>query len=129
MKRACLLILFVLIGCRKPANTSPPEAAKEEVASEQPADAAPAPRRPEASRATPSAASAPASASSETLVGAVHPFMTGQLRIFVRDKGRLPQNFTEFTSARMDSIPRAPEGFAWAIDEKTLEVKLVRERR
>lgn len=56
----------------------------------------------------------------------VHGFMTQQLRIFVQQKGRLPQNFAEFASARMDSVPRPPEGFHWAIDERTVEVKLVR---
>jgi hypothetical protein len=52
--------------------------------------------------------------------------MTTQLRIFIQTNGRMPKDFTEFASARMDSVQRLPEGFKWAIDETTQEVKVVR---
>ncbi len=51
--------------------------------------------------------------------------MTSQLRLFIQEKGRLPQDFAEFARARMDSVPRTPMGSHWAIDRTTQEVKLV----
>jgi hypothetical protein len=61
----------------------------------------------------------------EMVVGEVDPFLTDQLRAFVQQKGRLPGSFAEFASARLDSIPRPPEGRKWAIDGSNLEVKAV----
>jgi hypothetical protein len=52
--------------------------------------------------------------------------MTGQLKRFIEEKGRLPKDFAEFAAARMDSVPRPPEGLKYAIDATTQEVKLVK---
>ncbi len=88
----------------------------------------PAPAQSAAARSSnpPKTAPAPLPQASQPLVGAVHGFMTTQLRIFIKQHGRLPKDFTEFASARMDSVPRPPEGLKYAIDEATQEVKLVR---
>jgi hypothetical protein len=40
----------------------------------------------------------------ENVAGEVNPFMSGQLRIFVQQKGRMPVSFTEFANTRLDSI-------------------------
>jgi hypothetical protein len=61
------------------------------------------------------------------LEGPADPGMTEQLRIFVQEHGRLPADFTEFSRARLDSIPRVPQGMKWAIDPATQEVKLVKQ--
>jgi hypothetical protein len=61
----------------------------------------------------------------EEVVGEVNTFLTDQLRAFVQQKGRLPGNFAEFASLRLDSIPRPPEGRKWAIDTANLQVKAV----
>ena len=52
--------------------------------------------------------------------------MTAQLKKFIEETGRMPKDFSEFIHAKMDSVPRAPEGLKFAIDEATQEVKLVR---
>lgn len=59
-------------------------------------------------------------------VGIVDPIMTKQLRIFLREAGRMPESFSELANARMDSVPRPPEGMKWIIDSATVEVKLAR---
>ena len=59
----------------------------------------------------------------QNVVGEVNTFLTEQLRIFIREKGRLLENFTEFTRARLDSVPRPPEGRRWVIDAASREVK------
>jgi hypothetical protein len=61
--------------------------------------------------------------------GRVHPFMTSQLRIFIREKGRMPESFAEFANARMDSVPFPPEGMEYAIDYSSRQVKIVASRR
>ena len=48
--------------------------------------------------------------------------------MLIKDKGRLPQSFTEFARTRLDSIPRAPEGCKWAIDSVNKEVRAVRQQ-
>jgi hypothetical protein len=58
--------------------------------------------------------------------GTVDEFLTSQLQIFIKDKGRLPQSFTEFVRTRLDSIPPPPTGLKWAIDASSKEVKAVR---
>jgi hypothetical protein len=57
--------------------------------------------------------------------GSVDEFLTSQLRIFIQQKGRLPQSFAEFAATRLDSVPHAPEGSKWVIDSATQEVKAV----
>jgi hypothetical protein len=52
--------------------------------------------------------------------------MTSQLRAFIAEKGRLPADFTELASTRLDVVPRTPPGMTWAIDRVTQEVKLVK---
>ena len=56
----------------------------------------------------------------------VHDFMTAQLRKFIAENGRLPNTFSEFAQSKMDTVPRAPAGLKFAIDETTQEVKLVK---
>ena len=58
--------------------------------------------------------------------GIVDPFMTAQLQIFIRERGRMPVDFNEFASARMDSVPMAPEGTRFVVDPATRQVKLTR---
>ena len=55
--------------------------------------------------------------------------MTTQLRIFIREKGRMPESFSEFAGARMDSVPFAPEGMEYAIDYQNRQVKVVRTKK
>ena len=62
-------------------------------------------------------------APAENVVGDVDPFLTQQLRIFIREKGRMPQSFAELASTRLDSIPNPPLGKKWVIDNATKEVK------
>jgi hypothetical protein len=59
--------------------------------------------------------------------GVVDPFLTAQLRIFVQEKGRLPETFAEFAGARLDSVPRLPKGLHFAIDPTTQEVKIAKQ--
>jgi hypothetical protein len=61
----------------------------------------------------------------EKVEGEVNPFLTGQLQLFVQQKGRLPQSFTEFVNARLDSVPRPPAGKRWAIDRGSTEIKAI----
>lgn len=127
-----LSAFFLLVGCSKHgAPTSkteekPTTAQTPAADNSQPAPAATAPRSASAATNKKPGANQPKGIGSG-LVGPVHDFMTQQLRLFVQQKGRMPENFTEFTSARMDSVPRPPPGFRWAIDDRTLEVKLVRD--
>jgi len=64
---------------------------------------------------------------SQPLEGPADPGMTDQLRIFIQEHGRLPADFAEFSRARLDSVPRVPQGMKWAIDPATQEVKLVKQ--
>lgn len=57
--------------------------------------------------------------------GQVDPFLTSQLRIFMNQKGRLPQSFTEFAATRLDSMPTPPAGMKWVIDSADGQVKAV----
>ena len=57
--------------------------------------------------------------------GIVDPNLTAQLRVFIQQKGRLPDSFAEFAGARLDSVPRLSKGLAFAIDPTTQEVKIV----
>jgi len=118
--------VLVLTSCGKKAappaaDTTPPASAAAEPA-------------PPAATASPTAQSAPlpspvpaAPAQGQRpvpVVGTVDPFMTQQLRIFINTKGRLPKDFSEFTSARMDSVPRPPKGLKWVLDTANQEIKL-----
>lgn len=57
--------------------------------------------------------------------GEVDANMTGLLRAFIAQNGRMPQSFYEFTLKGMDSIPRPPEGKHWVIDAADVQVKAV----
>lgn len=61
------------------------------------------------------------------LEGPADPGMTEQLRLFIQEHSRLPADFAEFSRARLDSVPRVPQGMKWAIDPVTQEVKLVKQ--
>ena len=111
----CLALGLVLTlpGCaRKKAPTPAADSSPDTF------PAAPAAKR--ASRPT------EAKANVDQNVGVVDAAMTKQLRIFLREAGRMPENFSELANARMDSVPRAPEGMKWVIDPVTVEVKLAR---
>ena len=104
-------------------NAAAPDSSAEPAANEPP----PPPRRRVApAPPVPQAAAAQASGADEALVGAVHTFMTAQLKKFIAEQGRMPKDFSEFAGARMDSVPRAPAGMKFVIDETTQEVKVVR---
>jgi hypothetical protein len=130
MKPFLLLILSAALmssGCGRKKSQDSPEAAPTNAAPAAEAQPVPGSIPPPAATPDPGANPPPAQAAGEQqLVGAVHGFMTQQLRLFVQQKGRLPQDFAEFASARMDSVPRPPEGFRWAVDNSTVQVKLVR---
>jgi hypothetical protein len=61
------------------------------------------------------------------LEGTVDPTLTWALKSFVQEKGRMPQSMLELKSAKLDSVPRPPPGFVYAIDPVTVEVKVVKE--
>ena len=63
----------------------------------------------------------------QPIQGEVHAFMTSQLRVFLQQKGRMPNDFSEFTSARMDSVPFPPPGKRYVIDAQTVTVKIVKQ--
>jgi hypothetical protein len=55
--------------------------------------------------------------------------MTSQVRIFIREKGRMPESFAAFANARMDSVPFPPDGMEYAIDYHSRQIKTVPTRR
>src|SRR5438552_1634206 len=132
----CMILLIAAgggCGHKKPPAPKVSETASEttpEVSNDSvppPAASAPATVSPRPSPAPARMPTAePVRIESESLFGIVHPFMTDQLKKFIEENGRFPQDFGEFASARMDSVPRAPEGFRFAIDRTTVEVKLVK---
>jgi hypothetical protein len=118
MKHLSLVILltaFVLVGCHK-KEAAPPETATAP-ASQQPAKPLPPPPK----YISANAQNAPA----ENVAGEVNAFLTEQLRIFIREKGRMPESFTELARVRLDSVPRPPAGKKWVIDTASHEVKAV----
>jgi hypothetical protein len=118
MKHLALIIsltTFVLVGCHK-KEAAPPETAAAP-ASQQPAKPLPPPPAYVAANAQ----NAPA----ENVTGEVNAFLTQQLRIFIREKGRMPESFAELVRVRLDSMPRPPAGKKWAIDNASKEVKAV----
>ena len=118
MKCGALLVVvaLALFGCSK--KPEPPATAETQRPSETPAgQALPPPPKYVAANAQ----NAPA----ENVAGEVNAFLTEQLRIFIREKGRLPESFAELARVRLDSVPRSPEGKKWVIDTATKEVKAV----
>lgn len=116
MKRATLITLTALslLGCGKPTSPTDGATPSGKTGTEQPA--APPPNY-----VTATAENKPA----ENVSGVVNPFLTEQLRLFIREKGRAPESFTELARARLDSVPRPPEGMKWVIDATSKEVKAV----
>lgn len=62
----------------------------------------------------------------QRLQGAIHAQLTIQLRRYVEKNGRMPDNFSEFVNATMDSVPEAPNGMKFAIDLTDKTVKVVK---
>lgn len=62
----------------------------------------------------------------QSMQGAIHPFMTQQLQMFIQKEGRIPTSFAEFASARMDSVPFPPDGMKYVIDPVARQVKVVK---
>ena len=129
---AILIFLSLLIfpGCTKkqpaPAEASQPAAESDAaVATETPAAAPPTVRNviPRA----PAPVAAPQTAvTSEAVDGIVDPLLTKQLKKFIEERGRLPKDFRELANARLDSVPRLPDGLTYAIDATSQEVKVVK---
>jgi type IV secretory pathway VirB10-like protein len=118
MKRTTLLAVaaLALFACSKKPESPPGPAGQ------KPGEgAAGAPLPPPPKYVETTARNAP----EQNVAGEVHPFLTQQLRIFVREKGRLPESFAELARARLDSVPRPPAGKKWVIDAASREVKAV----
>jgi len=123
--RACGVILAatLLPGCKKPPASPPPAAEQTAAPTEQEATVA----QPQAAPPAPAAPATPAqNDAAQTVNGVVVPALTQQLRLFVQEKGRMPESFAEFAGARLDSVPRLQPGLTFAIDPTTQEVKIVR---
>ena len=118
MRCTALLVVAVLVlaGCSKKAE--PPSATTQPKAGQAPAGT-PLPPPPKYITAT--ARNVP----EQNVAGEVNAFLTQQLRIYVRERGRMPESFAELARARLDSVPRPPEGRKWVIDAATREVKAV----
>src|SRR2546422_43586 len=74
----------------------------------------------------PNASAAAARPIQERLQGAIHAPLTVQLRMFIEKNGRVPDSFSEFVSAAMDSAPLAPDGIKFVIDPTDRTVKAVK---
>ncbi len=123
-----LVTLIALMGCKKRESTqvtpnvqpatdvATPSVAASDVNQAQPAIEPP----------PPNVASKAENAVQTQVDGVADDFLTSQLRIFIRDKGRLPQSFTEFARTRLDSVPRPAAGLKWVIDASSKEVKAVK---
>ena len=131
-----LTLALVEAGCsRKESGSSPRSEALPDnenatsaapAVEPQPNDPTPAPAPISRAARRVEAPAVAANGANQSFVGLVDPFMTGQLKRFIEEKGRLPKDFAEFAAARMDSVPRPPEGLKYAIDATTQEVKLVK---
>jgi hypothetical protein len=131
-----LTLAFIGAGCSRKESASPPRSeistnddnatSAAPAVEPQPNDPTPAPAPPSRAVRRAEASAAAANSANQSFVGMVDPFMTGQLKRFIEEKGRLPKDFAEFAAARMDSVPRPPEGLKYAIDPTTQEIKLVR---
>ena len=62
----------------------------------------------------------------QRLQGAIHAQLTIQLRRFIEKYGRMPESFSEFVNATMDTVPEAPAGMKFAIDPVDKSVKAVK---
>ncbi|PYJ60905.1 MAG: hypothetical protein DME24_07940 [Verrucomicrobia bacterium] len=75
---------------------------------------------------SPNASTAAARPIQERLQGAIHAPLTIQLRQFIEKNGRVPESFSEFANAAMDSAPLAPDGMKFVIDPTDRTVKVVK---
>jgi hypothetical protein len=118
---------LTLAGCgKKPQPIARPVPSKPEAQARQQASAhrtVPKAAAPEPTP-VPSAPTQPAPA--QPIAGVVAPFLTSQLKIFIQEKGRLPESFAEFAAARLDNVPPLQAGLSFVIDPATREVKIVK---
>lgn len=120
-KTFALILLVALAGCKKKEDA--PSASNEAIP-QVGTTAVTQAESPQTLPPAPSYIAAQAENSVQSNVtGEPDQFLTSQLRIFVKDKGRLPQSFTEFARTRLDSMPPAPAGTKWVIDSASAEVK------
>jgi hypothetical protein len=122
---ACVIALAVVACKKKPGPSA--GAGQPPATPETTGQAAPA-RPPAAPAAAPPPRVVTANAQNQVqqnVSGDVSAFLTQQLGIFVREKGRLPQSFAELAAARLDSMPRPPQGKKWVIDAADQQVKAV----
>jgi hypothetical protein len=118
---------LVVAGCGKTKNAAPPSTTVARETEEPAKDVQ------DTTAASPRAAVPDAAKNNDpagdvrSIEGVVDPFLTSQLRIFVQEKGRLPETFAEFAGARLDSVPRLAKGLRFAIDPATQEVKIVQQ--
>src|SRR5438128_9431302 len=113
------VLLCALCGCGRKAASSganapqltPEQAAQIESEYLPPANHAgsPAAANPASAPGAPHAQRA-AGPIQERLNGAIHARLTLQLRMFIEKNGRVPETFSEFANAAMDSVPLAPNG-------------------
>jgi hypothetical protein len=123
---ACVLLgaALNLAGCHK--QTAPAPAAQVEATTQS--DTEPAPAQAQQRQAVAQSQPEPKPAANlQPVNGVAVPALTAQLRIFIQEKGRLPETFAELAGARLDSVPRLERGLAFAIDPTTQEVKIVRQ--
>jgi len=129
MKTSCLFLLaccLAFAGCGRKQNSP-------ELKADSPLTAPATGTVTGAASAEAPKGSAPAAANgdqanpAQPLEGVVDTFLTSQLKIFVQEKGRLPETFAEFAGARLDSVPRLAKGLRFAIDPATQEVKIVKQ--
>jgi hypothetical protein len=122
-----LVMLIALAGCKKEVETPPASSEAVPNASAPTATPALSTQTPPPPPPPPAYIASQAENSVQANVtGVADAFLTSQLRIFVNEKGRFPQSFTEFARTRLDSVPRAPEGRKWVIDSASMEVKAVK---
>lgn len=144
MTRLTVLLAFcviALVGCGKKGADSvatdgqptPEQAAQIEseyilpTKQTDPAAAVAAPALPQdGAAAKPPQVQQPVAPIQQRLQGAIHAQLTIQLRRYIEKNGRMPDNFSEFVNATMDSVPEAPNGMKFAIDPTDGTVKAVK---
>jgi hypothetical protein len=114
---ALLSLVIFLAACRKKDAAEIPPTPSDPAVTGQPAKPLPPPPKSVTVNAENNVR--------ENVGGEVDQFLTSQLKIFISEKGRLPASFAEFAGARLDSMPRPPEGAKWVIDAPNQQVKSV----
>jgi hypothetical protein len=120
MKYPALLAIgaFLMWGCNRKAETPAPQPTSTGQTAAQPTAQ---PQQPPPNYVKATAENQPVANAS----GEVNAYLTEQLNIFIQQKKRLPESFTELAQARLDSVPRPPQGKKWVIDTSTRQVKAV----